>query len=145
MSITAKNCPTLRHLSLRQCSASHLTLAALAANCHLISYLNIAGINSLTDAALSNLAKNMPLLREIDASWNSSLSDIGISALLEFCTQLNKAVLCGLKCITSQPFLAIIGDLGRWRLLEELWKCNRRSKSAVPNGKVALKSCVSVS
>ena len=145
MSITAKNCSSLRHLSLRQCAAPHLTLFALAANCHLISSLNIAGVNSLTDAALSNLAQNMPLLTEIDASWNSGLSDIGISALLEFCTQLNKAVLCGLKCITSQPFLAIIGDLGRWGLLEELWRYNRRSKSSVPNGKVALKSCDSVS
>lgn len=144
MTIIANSCSSLQHLSLRQCAASHLTLNTLAANCHLISMLNIAGVSSLNDTTLSNLAKNMPLLREIDASWNSSLSDIGVSALLEFCTQLNKAVLCGLKRITSQPFLAIIGDLGRWCLLEELWRYSRGSQGGAPKGKVALKTCNSV-
>ena len=145
MSIIANSCPSLQHLGLRQCAASHLTLNALVAKCHLISSLNIAGVESLTDTALSSMAENMPLLREIDASWNSSLSDIGISALLECCTRLNKAVLCGLKRITSQPFLAIIGDLGRWYLLEQLCKYNRRSPSSVSEGKLAVKVCDSVS
>lgn len=144
MSIIAKNCPSLQRLGLRQCSASNLTLGTLAANCHLIASLNIAGVESLTDTTLGTLAENMPLLREIDVSWNSSLSDTGISALLACCTKLNKAVLCGLKRITSQPFLAIIGDLGRWGLLQELWMHNRRSMGGIPKGKVALKSCDSV-
>ncbi|XP_068711502.1 uncharacterized protein [Montipora foliosa] len=142
MSMMANSCSSLQYLSLRQCAASHLTLSALAQNCHLISSLDIAGVNSLTDEGLGNLARNMPHLRDIDASWNSSLSDNGIFTLLESCVELNRAVLCGLKGITSQPFLAIIGDLGRWCLLEELWRLNRRSQSgADPKGKVTLKTC----
>ena len=146
MSIITKSCPSLQHLGLRQCAASKLTLNTLADNCHLVSSLNIAGIDSLTDAALGSLAENMPLLRDIDASWNSSLSDTGISALLRCCNKLKKVVLCGLKLITSQPFLGIIGDLKRWQLLEELWRYSRnRLQTSSSQGKVALKTCDSVS
>ena len=145
MSIIASSCCSLQHLGLRQCAASKLTLSTLADNCHLVSSLNIAGIDNLTDAALSSLAENMPMLRDIDASWNSSLSDTGISALLRCCSKLKKVVLCGLKLITSQPFLGIIGDLKRWQLLEELWRYNRRLQTSSSQGKVALKSCDSVS
>ena len=106
---------------------------------------NIAGIDNLTDAELGRLAENMPLLREIDASWNSSLSDTGISALLRCCNKLKKVVLCGLKLITSQPFLGIIGDLKRWQLLEELWWYGKRRQTSSSQGKVALKTCDSVS
>ena len=145
MSVIAKSCCSLQHLGLRQCAASKLTLNTLANNCHLASSLNIAGIDNLTDAALGSLVENMPLLREIDASWNSSLSNTGISALLRCCNKLKKVVLCGLKLITSQPFLGIIGDLKRWQLLEELWRCSRRPQTSSSQGKVALKTCNSVS
>ena len=145
MSIIANRCPSLQHLSLRQCSASTLTLDALAANCHHISCLNIAGVDGLTDVSLGSMAENMPLLKEIDVSWNSSLSDVGVIVLLQCCTKLNKAVLCGLKRITSKPFLAIIGDLGQWFLLEELCRSNRRPLRNVSEGKLALKFCDTVS
>ena len=141
----AKSCHSLQHLGLRQCAASKLTLSTLADKCHLVSWLNIAGIDNLTDAELGRLAENMPLLREIDASWNSSLSDTGISALLRCCNKLKKVVLCGLKLITSQPFLGIIGDLKRWQLLEELWWYGKRRQTSSSQGKVALKTCDSVS
>jgi len=145
MSIIAKSSCSLQHLGLRQCAASKLTLNTLANNCHLVSSLNIAGIDNLTDAALGSLAENIPLLTEIDASWNSSLCDTGISALLRCCNKLKKVVLCGLKLITSQPFLGIIGDLKRWQLLEELWRCSRRPQTSSSQGKVALKTCDLVS
>ena len=145
MSIIANSCPSLQHLSLRQCSASTFTLDALAANGRHMSYLNIAGIDGLTDVALGSMAENMPLLNEIDVSWNSSLSDVGVIALLQCCTKLKKAVLCGLKRITSQPFLAIIGDLGQWFLLEELCRSNRRPLRNVSEGKLVLKFCDTVS
>lgn len=143
--MVAKSCSCLEHLSLRQCDASHLTFISLAQNCHFVASLNIAGVTYLTDEILDNLARNMPLLKDIDVSWNSSLTDDGICSLLECCLKLNRAVFCGLKRITSQPFLGIIGDLGRWRLLEELWRYSRRSHSdSPPRGKVALKACDSV-
>ena len=145
MAIIAKSCRSLQHLGLRQCAASRLTLKTLADNCHLVSSLNIAGIDNLTDAALGSLAENMPLLREVDASWNSILSDTGISTLLRCCNKLKKVVLCGLKLITSQPFLGIIGDLKRWQLLEELWLYGKRRQTSSSQGKVALKTCDSVS
>lgn len=78
MSIIASSCHALQYLGVRQCSASRRTLTTLADCCHLVSSLNIAGIDDLTDTALSGLAEGMPLLTEIDASWNSSLSDKGI-------------------------------------------------------------------
>ena len=145
ISTIAKSCCSLQHLGLRQCAASKLTLNTLAHNCHLVSSLDIAGIDNLTDAALGRLAENMPLLREIDASWNSSLSDTGISTLLRCCNKLKKVVLCGLNFITSQPFLGIIGDLKRWRLLEELWRCSTRPQTSSSQAKVALKTCDLVS
>ena len=141
MSITVNACRSIQHLGLRQCAASKCTISTLADSCHLLSSLNIAGIDNFTDTALSSLAEGMPLLAEIDASWNSSLSDKGISALLRCCHRLKKVVLCGLKLITSQPFLGIIGDLRRWHLMEELWRYNRRFQM----GKVALRSCDFVS
>lgn len=137
----ANSCRSLQQLGLRQCAASKLTITTLANNCYRIACLNIAGIDSFTDSALSKLAKNMPILREIDASWNSRLSDDGIKVLLQCCIKLKKVVLCGLKLITSQPFLGIIGDLKRWRLLEELWRYNKRFQSVLPQGKVSLKAC----
>lgn len=145
MSIMANCCRSLQHLGLRQCAASKLTLNTLADNCHLVSSLNIAGIDNLNDAALGSLAENMPLLKEIDVSWNSSLSDTGISALLRCCNKLKKVVLCGLKLITSQPFVGIIGDLKRWHLLEELWRYSRRLQTKSSQGKISLKTCDSVS
>ena len=102
-------------------------------------------MDSLTDIVLGSLAEGMPLLIEIDASWNSSLSDKGISALLRCCNKLKKVILCGLKLITSQPFLGIIGDLRRWHLLDELWRHNRRFRTSISQGRLALKSCNSVS
>lgn len=145
MSAVAKSCRSLQRLGLRQCAASKLTITSLGKNCHHISCLNIAGIDSFTDDALSSLAENMPLLREIDASWNSRLSDNGIKTLLQSCVKLKKAVLSGLKLITSQPFLEIIGNLSSWRLLEELWRYNRKFQSVLPQGKVSLKACDAVS
>lgn len=141
MSAVAKSCRSLQRLGLRQCAASKLTITSLGKNCHHISCLNIAGIDSFTDDALSSLAENMPLLREIDASWNSRLSDNGVKTLLQSCVKLKKAVLSGLKLITSQPFLEIMGDLSCWRLLEELWRYNRKFQGVLPQGKVSLKAC----
>lgn len=145
LSIIANSCCSVHHLGLRQCAASWHTLNTLAESCHLVTSLNIAGLDGLTDTVLGSLAEGMPLLTEIDASWNSSLSDKGISGLLRCCNKLKKVVLCGLKLITSQPFLGIIGDLRRWHLLDELWRHNRRFQTSISQGKLAFKSCNSVS
>ena len=64
MSIIANSCPSLQHLSLRQCSASTFTLDALAANGRHMSYLNIAGIDGLTDVALGSMVKTCHCLRK---------------------------------------------------------------------------------
>ena len=141
----ANSCRSLQRLGLRQCAASKPTITALGKNCHNISCLNIAGIDSFTDDALSSLAKNMPLLREIDASWNSCLSDNDIKALMQSCVKLKKAVLNGLKLITSHPFLGIVGDLNCWSLLQELWRYNKKFQSVLPQGKVSLEPCDTVS
>ena len=141
LSAVASSCSALQLLGMRQCSVGQDTLYSLATTCHFMTSLNIAGIDTLTDKMLGSLARNMPLLMEVDVSWNSSLTDSGIAALLLHCCKLKEAVLNGLKFITSTPFLSIIADLQRWHLLEELWKNQKKPRSVASKGRVAFKVC----
>lgn len=48
-----------------------MTLALMAENFKQLQNLNICSVDSITDASMVYLAENLPLLQEIDASWNS--------------------------------------------------------------------------
>ncbi|CAG2186128.1 unnamed protein product [Mytilus edulis] len=110
----------LKKLSFRHCPASTMTLALMAENFKQLQNLNICSVDSITDASMVYLAENLPLLQEIDASWNSGLSDVSVKALLRSCIYLKKAVLSGIKFLTSAPYLPIISDLQKFRRCQAL-------------------------
>ena len=145
MATVAASCRNLRHLGLRQCAAAENTLNSLAACCHFMTSLNIAGMDHLDDDIVVALATNMPLLVDADLSWNSSLTDNAIQALLLHCTRLRETVLSGLKLITSRPFLGIICDLGRWHLVQDVLMYRKRRASQHGHPPIYLKSCDVVS
>ncbi|XP_048580508.1 uncharacterized protein LOC5516976 [Nematostella vectensis] len=129
ISRVATSCVNLRTLSLRQCDASGVSMDMLTANCHAMTSLKLSGVTNLTDSMVSCLAFYMPQLDIIDLSWNSSLTDVGISAVLLHCSCLKKACLSGLKLITSKPFLRIIGDLSRWRINQGMLQLKKKAES----------------
>ncbi|CAC5357286.1 unnamed protein product [Mytilus coruscus] len=111
---------TLKKLSFRHCPATPMTLALMAENFKQLQNLNICSVDSITDSSVVYLVENLPLLREIDISWNSGLSDVCVKALLRSCIHLKKAVLSGIKFLTSAPFLPIISDLQKFRRCQAL-------------------------
>ncbi|KAK3750581.1 hypothetical protein QZH41_018189, partial [Actinostola sp. cb2023] len=135
MSAVATSCSGLRSLALRQCAASYVTIATLSSCCHGLTSLNVAGIHQLTDQMVATMATSMPNLTFVDLSWNSGLTSVGVGALMSNCSRLEEAILSGLKALTSKPFLAIIGDLPRWRAKQEVM-LRRRFKSQQNGGPV---------
>lgn len=111
---------SLTKLSFRHCPATSLTLSLMAENLKQLQSLNICSVDSITDASVVYLVENLPLLQEIDIGWNSGLSDVCVKALLRSCIYLKKAVLSGLKYLTSAPFLPIISDLQKFRRCQAL-------------------------
>ena len=103
--------------------------------CPLQVYCSNYGNPFLSDQMVATMATSMPNLIFVDLSWNSGLTSVGVGALMSNCSRLEEAILSGLKALTSKPFLAIIGDLPRWRAKQEVM-LRRRFKSQQNGGPV---------
>ncbi|XP_070538474.1 uncharacterized protein [Ptychodera flava] len=115
-----ESCTSLKSLSIRQCPTSDETLLCLADNCTKLTDLNLCGVGDIEDEVVVAIARQLSLLEKIDLSWNPNLTDVAISTLLLSCTLLKEAILCGLKCISSKPFLPIVADYPRWKRCKSL-------------------------
>ena len=73
----------------------------------------------LNDSSCQSMCKSLPYLRKLDMSWNSSLTDEALFSLFHSCPLLIDVKVAGLKRITAKPFLPIISELSRWRIVRE--------------------------
>ena len=76
------------------------------------------------------MVRNLPHLRRVDLSWNSSLTDDAITVLCRSCPGLREVTISGLKRITSKPFLPIITDVETWRERRDVIKARLRQSVA---------------
>ncbi|XP_022106600.1 uncharacterized protein LOC110987806 isoform X2 [Acanthaster planci] len=70
----AKHCTALETLTLRQCSMPANTLMSLAWNCTGLVFLNMSGVENLTDGVAQAMMPNLRHLKNLDISWNSELA-----------------------------------------------------------------------
>lgn len=78
----AHNCPTLLHLSVRNCQLTDASVCELATYCPRLKMLAVAGIHDLTDKSIFALAENCPHITEL---------------YLSGCAKITRAVLTYLK------------------------------------------------
>lgn len=96
----------LDYLKLRHLPISERCLYALANSCVNLTQLNLSNVNMCDSHALA-ISLRCRLLRMLDISWNSALTDVGCSAVLSH-LHLEQVDMSGIKQISSHPFLPII-------------------------------------
>ncbi|KAK6185484.1 hypothetical protein SNE40_007706 [Patella caerulea] len=119
------SCSALQNLNLHHCSITEKPLFGMAEKCRNICTLSLSSIKGISDQAVIELAKNPCLLEEIDISWNTDITDVGIEALFKYSKKLKIGIFSGNKRITSQPMYCLVTDLEAWRK-SQLTKTNKR-------------------
>ena len=105
------NLPHLKELRLRRCAVASCTLSALARGGY--SQLRTLNLSSalpylLSDGHVVEMSRSLAALRVIDISWNSGISNEGVSALLSNCPLIENCCLDGLKLVTAEPFWPMV-------------------------------------
>ena len=85
----------------------------------------------ITDTLAVEVTGNLRNLTIVDLSWNFSITDETVSALLMSCGMLSEIALSGLKRITSQPLMPIISGLAEWRKRREIIRSRLRKRHIV--------------
>ncbi|XP_033624603.1 uncharacterized protein LOC117288031 [Asterias rubens] len=124
----AKHCASLETLTLRQCPTTPSTLMSLAWNCQGLSTLNMSGVESLTDGVVQAMMPSLRLMKKLDMSWNSELTDVAVSCVMSCCPLMVELFLMGLKRITEKPFMPLISELSRWQRCKKLIKLKMKER-----------------
>ncbi|PIK46143.1 hypothetical protein BSL78_16991 [Apostichopus japonicus] len=124
----AENCPLLESFSVRQFQVNESTLRSFAENCPKMKYLDLSGVEEMTDSLLAEMMPRFRMLKVLDVSWTLNLTNDGVAAILCSCPLLTDLNLAGLKRITEKPFLPIISDINRWRRCQALIKLKLREQ-----------------
>ncbi|KAH3830064.1 uncharacterized protein LOC127876598 isoform X2 [Dreissena polymorpha] len=135
-------CSNLKCLYLKKCPISDSTLQLLAENARDIEELSVEVSDlkedMLTDSGLIVLSENLTKLRILDISWNLSVTDLGLYAILKNCALLEEANLRGLKQITIAPLMHMIDSYADLKAssLGNLEPLPQRSRVFAPNLRV---------
>lgn len=68
----AKNCPNLESFSIRQLQVSENAILSLAKNCPKMKYLDLSGVEELTDNLIVEIMPRYRLIKVLDVSWTLS-------------------------------------------------------------------------
>ncbi|XP_066926221.1 uncharacterized protein [Clytia hemisphaerica] len=116
-------CTKLDCVNLRQGQVSSSTVEAIGKYQTNLSSIGLSGLKGLhQDLASQNPSllhlTSLQKLTSIDLSWNCMVSDDTIIALFGNMPVLEEAVLIGLKCLSSNPFLPMIYNYKEWYRLK---------------------------
>ncbi|XP_074649241.1 uncharacterized protein LOC141904540 [Tubulanus polymorphus] len=104
-----KSCHNLRVLILHQCEVTIQVLDSMSLNCPALTKLSLFMVREINDSAVVTLVERLNCLEDIDLSWNDKLTDVSLEAILVKCIKLKQLCIAGLKLITSNPLMPIIG------------------------------------
>jgi hypothetical protein len=79
--------PNITQLGISQCDVSDVGIIALVKKCHKITYLNLSMCTDITNESIIEVARNCPLLKELDIRC-CNITDISIIELSKNCPKL---------------------------------------------------------
>lgn len=99
--------PSLKRLSLANCSVDDSALLAIAQNCFDLNHLDLTGCRSFTDAALTNTATKCARLTTLILDGCKQISDIPVIAIATHCKQLKYFMANDCQLLTDRSFSAL--------------------------------------
>ncbi|XP_074641393.1 uncharacterized protein LOC141899137 [Tubulanus polymorphus] len=109
------SCHNLRELFLDTTNVTIQVIDSISLNCLALTKLSLNMAREIDDNAVVTLVERLNCLRDLDLSWNANLTDVSLEAILVNCIYLEKLYVAGLKLITSNPLMPIIGDVDAWK------------------------------